>query len=89
MGYVQKWTLLFFLSLAKSTFLDMLEKLKSATKEKTEAFRQNVENSTSLSQFREEVEQFKIELDLILSKTEATEPPIQIRNNMDDTGKIR
>ena len=66
----------------------MLEKLKSATKEKTEAFRQKVENSTSLSQFREEVEQFKIELDLILSKTEATEPPIQIRNNMDDTGKI-
>ena len=66
----------------------MLDKLKSATKEKTEAFCQNVENSANLAQFREEVEQFKIQLDLMLSKTEATEPPIQIRNNMDDTGMI-
>ena len=64
----------------------MLEKIKSVTSEKVRNFQARIDSANDVACVRGEIDKFKIELDLVLSQLDNNEPPIQMGNNMDDTG---
>ena len=72
----------------------MLDRVKAALHEKTQQFQVDVNDATELGLIRNEIEKFKSELDSILGQLEQHDQhhgggaaaPIQMRNNMDDTG---
>ena len=64
----------------------MLEKIKSVTSEKVRNFQARIDSATDIACVRGEIDKFKIELDLVINQLDSNEPPIQMGNNMDDTG---